>query len=72
MTKTAKTADRFILTIGDGSGSGNPEDAGILFIGMWNYTSLDEAKRDREELQANGESVTLTAVFADGATRKLA
>ena len=72
MKTATKTADRYILTVGDGSGSGNPEDAGILFIGMWNYTSLDEAKRDREELKAKGESVTLTAVFQEDTTRKLA
>ena len=72
MTTATKTAERYNLTVGDGSGSGNPDDAGILFIGMWNYTSLDEAMCDREDLQANGETVTLTVVFTDGTTRTLA
>ena len=73
MTKTAtKTAERYILTIGDGSGSGNPDDAGIRFIGMWNYTSLDEAMCDREDLEAEGETVTLTVVFTDGSTKQVA
>jgi hypothetical protein len=71
-TATAtKTAERYVLTIGDGSGSGNPDDAGIKFVGMWNFTSLDEAIGWKKDLQAEGETVTLQVVFTDGTYRTL-
>jgi hypothetical protein len=71
MTTATKTAERYILTIGDGSGSGNPDDAGIKFVGMWNFDSLDEAIGWKENLQAEGETVTLQVVFTDGTTRSI-
>ena len=72
MTTTAtKTAERYLLIIGDGSGSGYTDDPAIKFVGMWNFTSLDEAIGWKEDLQAEGETVTLQAVFTDGTTRTM-
>ena len=68
-TTATKTAKRYILTIGDGNGSGNPDDAGIKFVGMWNFTSLNEAVSWKKDLQAEGETVTLKVVFTDSTTR---
>jgi len=71
-TKTEpKTAERYVLTIGDGSGSGNPDDAGIKFVGMWNFESLDEAICWKEDLESEREKVTLQVVFTDGSTKKI-
>jgi hypothetical protein len=68
---TTKTAERYVLTIGDGRGSRNPDDPSIKFVGMWNFTSLDEAIGWKKDLQAEGETVTLKAVFTDGTYRTL-
>jgi hypothetical protein len=40
-------------------------------VGMWNFTSLDEAIGWKEDLQAEGETVTLKVVFTDGTTRTI-